>query len=165
MTYKTYECNSFKVHTIKTDRFKTSHMEIMFRKKIVKEDLIKYSFLVDLLTESSKKYPKRKDLVVKFEELYKTSVYGTTVKTGDTLTINFVTDFINPNFILDNDYLKEVDKEIQEKVKKFADELTLRKDDYISQIMKGIRIQHERDFGSMGINYRIIFENYYKLEK
>ena len=108
MTYKTYECNSFKVHTIKTDRFKTSHMEIMFRKKIVKEDLIKYSFLVDLLTESSKKYPKRKDLVVKFEELYKTSVYGTTVKTGDTLTINFVTDFINPNFILDNDYLKEV---------------------------------------------------------
>lgn len=60
---------------------------------------------------------------------------------------------------------KEVDKEIQEKVEKFADELTRRKDDYISQIMKGIRIQHERDFGSMGINYRIIFENYYKLEK
>lgn len=59
---------------------------------------------------------------------------------------------------------KEIDEEIQQKVKKFADELVSRKDDYIAQVMKGIRIYHERDIGSMGINYRIIFENKYVIE-
>lgn len=59
---------------------------------------------------------------------------------------------------------KQIDKEIQQKVENFAKELTDRKDDYIAQIMKGIRIYHERDVGSMGINYKILFENTYRIE-
>ena len=76
MIYKVYKCNSFNVHTIKTDKFKTTHMEINFRKNIVKEELGAYSLLMDMLSETSKDYPKRQDLIVRFEELYKTSVYG-----------------------------------------------------------------------------------------
>ena len=60
---------------------------------------------------------------------------------------------------------KQIDKEIQEKVEKFANELTCRKDDYIAEVMKGIRIYHERDIGSMNIKYKIIFEIKYKIEK
>ena len=70
MVYKTYKCNSYNIHTIKTDRFKTVHMEIIFRKNIVKEELVNYAFLVDMLMESSKNYPKRKDVITKLEELY-----------------------------------------------------------------------------------------------
>ena len=58
----------------------------------------------------------------------------------------------------------KIDEEIQQKVKDFTKELLTRKDNYIAEVMKGIRITHERDFGSMGINYRIIFENIYKIE-
>lgn len=114
MVYKTYKCNSYNIHTIKTDRFKTVHMEIIFRKNIVKEELVNYAFLVDMLMESSKNYPKRKDVITKLEELYKLVVYGTTVKTGNVLSSNFMADFIDPKFIDEEDYLENVIKFIFE---------------------------------------------------
>ena len=114
MVYKTYKCNSYNIHTIKTDRFKTVHMEIIFRKNIVKEELVNYAFLVDMLMESSKNYPKRKDVITKLEELYKLVVYGTTVKTGNVLNSNFMADFIDPEFIDEEDYLENVIKFIFE---------------------------------------------------
>lgn len=116
MVYKTYKCNSYNIHTIKTDRFKTVHMEIIFRKNIVKEELVNYAFLVDMLMESSKDYPKRKDVITKLEELYKLVVYGTTIKTGNVLSSNFMADFIDPKFIDEDGYLENVIKFIFEMI-------------------------------------------------
>ncbi len=110
MTYKTYKCNSFNVYTIKTDKFKTAHMEIIFRKKAIKEELCSYAFLADILSESSKKYPKRKDLITRFEELYRSSVYATTTRTGNVINTDFIVDFINPEYINEENYLEEVIK-------------------------------------------------------
>lgn len=67
--------------------------------------------------------------------------------------------------IIQKEISDKIDEEIQQKVKDFTEELLTRKDNYIAEVMKGIRIAHERDFGSMGINYRIIFENIYKIKK
>lgn len=108
MTYKTYECNSFNVHTIKTDRFKTVHMEIIFRKKAVESELPSYTFLTDLLVNSTKKYPKRREFMTYLEELYKPSIYGTTSKTGNVLNTNFILDFISPEYIDEEKYLEKV---------------------------------------------------------
>lgn len=55
--------------------------------------------------------------------------------------------------------------EIDEKVKKFREELEYRKDKYMAEVMKGIRIYHEREPLSMSMNYKIIFENIVKVEK
>lgn len=60
---------------------------------------------------------------------------------------------------------EKVNEEINEEVEKFRRKLEDRKDDYIAEVMKGIRIVHERDIGSMGINYKVIFENVYRLEE
>ncbi len=57
-----------------------------------------------------------------------------------------------------------VEEEIKKEVDKFTKMLLDRKDEYISQIMKGIRIIHEKDPYFDGINYRIIFENVKRLE-
>lgn len=59
----------------------------------------------------------------------------------------------------------KIEKEMSEEVEKFANRLNARKDDYISEVMKGIRIYHERDARSRGINYKVIFENVVRLEK
>ena len=59
----------------------------------------------------------------------------------------------------------KIEKEISEEVEKFANKLNARKDDYISEVMKGIRIYHEREFGTLGINYKVIFENRVRLEE
>ena len=58
----------------------------------------------------------------------------------------------------------KIDKLIEDEVNEFTKRLLMRKDDYIAEVMKGIRILHERDMGSLGINYKIIFENITYLE-
>lgn len=110
MNYKTYKCNSFNVHTIKTNKFKTAHMEIIFRKKIVKEELTTYSLLADILSLGNIDYPKRKDLIVKLEELYKSIIYATALKTGNIMNFSVISDFINPEYINDESYLENIIK-------------------------------------------------------
>lgn len=58
-----------------------------------------------------------------------------------------------------------IQQELDKKVENFRRELEDRKDNYISEVMKGIRIYHERETGGLGINYRIIFENVTRLER
>lgn len=60
---------------------------------------------------------------------------------------------------------EKIEQEIAEKIKDFKKELEDRKDQYIAEIMKGIRIIHEREHNSMQMNYKIIFENVFRLEK
>lgn len=54
---------------------------------------------------------------------------------------------------------EQLDKEIMERTKEFHNELTGRKDQYIAEIMKGIRIEHEYNPESMYMDYRIMFIN------
>ena len=110
MKYKTYNCNSFDVHTIKTDKFKTSHVEVIFRDIANKEEMGAYSFLADMLSQSSKTYPRKKDLITRFEELYKIIVYATTLRVGNVLDFHVSLDFINPDYINDKNYVEEVIK-------------------------------------------------------
>ena len=110
MKYKTYNCNSFNVNTIKTDRFKTSHVEVIFRDIANKEEMGAYSFLADMLSQSSKKYPRKKDLITRFEELYKIGIFASTLRVGNTLDFHVSLDFINPEYIDDKNYEEEVFK-------------------------------------------------------
>ena len=110
MKYKTYNCNSFNVYTIKTDRFKTSHIEVIFRDIANKEEMGAYSFLADMLSQSSKTYPRKKDLITRFEELYKIIIYATTLRVGNILDFHVSLDFINPDYINDKNYIEEVIK-------------------------------------------------------
>lgn len=59
---------------------------------------------------------------------------------------------------------EEVEKEIDNKIKKFHQELTDRKDKYISEIMKGIRIFMELQNPYNCPRYKIEFENIYRVE-
>ena len=110
MEYKEYKRPSYNIFTIKTDHFKSAHMEVVFRNKAIKEKMTSYAFLLDMLCENTKKYPSRRSLITKLEELYKTSIYGTTTKTGNILHSEFIIDFINPEYISDSDYLENVIK-------------------------------------------------------
>ena len=80
MEYKITNCNSYNIHTIKTDKFKTIRMEIIFSKEVEKEKMPIFTFLADILSDSCKKYPHRKDIAIKLEELYKTSFYSISIK-------------------------------------------------------------------------------------
>ena len=108
MEYRKYDCKSYNIHTIKTDKFKTVRMEILFSREVEKEKMPVFTFLCDLLTDCSKHYQRRKDIAIRLEELYKANFYGVTNKVGNLFTSSFIIEFIAPKFINEKDYLKEV---------------------------------------------------------
>ena len=108
MEFKKYDCKSYNIHTIKTDKFKTVRMEIIFKREVEKDKMPIFTFLCDILTDSSKKYQRRKDIAIRLEELYKANFYGTTNKVGNLFTASFVLEFIDPKYINEKDYLKDV---------------------------------------------------------
>lgn len=108
MNYKKYEMDTYNIYTIKTDKFKNCHLEIVFYDNVDKNTLGLRNFLVDMLCHSSKNYPKRKDMVIALEELYQSFFYGVSSKVGNMTISTFVYDFIDPSFINDKKYLENV---------------------------------------------------------
>lgn len=99
---------SYRIHTIKTNRFKTTRIEVVFRSPAQKESIYKYSFVAELLSESNKLYPTRRDVAIKLEELYKAYYYSYTNKIGNCLNSIFTMTFINNEFINEDGYVDDV---------------------------------------------------------
>ena len=99
MIYKAYKCDTYNIYTIKTDRFKTCHMEIVFRNNIEKETITLRSVLTEMLVESTKKYNTRKQMMIALEELYNSSFYAINTRIGKGLITSFCFDFINPDLV------------------------------------------------------------------
>lgn len=70
MKYVKKVLGSYNLHMLKTDRFKTITIDLIFRKKVNKEEITKRNFLADMLTFSSKNYPTRRKMATKQQDLY-----------------------------------------------------------------------------------------------
>ena len=99
MIYKTYKNKTYNIYTIKTDKFKTCHMEIVFRNNIDRKDITKRSLITEMLVENSKKYKTRRDMIIELENLYNSYFYGVTNRIGSSILTSFCFDFINPKLI------------------------------------------------------------------
>lgn len=66
---------------------------------------------------------------------------------------------------LRNIIANSVDEEIDKKVQEFQKQLIDRRNQYISEIMKGIQIIHEQNPMDLSMNYKIIFENITRIER
>ncbi len=108
MEIKEYDMSSYKLHLIKSNKSKTCQLEVHFRDKVNKDNIFYKSMLTDILSDCSLNYPTRKSVVIRLEELSEASFYGTTSKLGGIVDNIFVYDFINPKYINDKNFLKEV---------------------------------------------------------
>ena len=108
MKYKKYEFPSYNVYTVKCDKFKSCHMEIIYRDKVEKNDILERAFISDILSTCSKNYPKKKDVLIKKEELYRIRFSGSTSRVGNVTLTNFMLGFIDPHYTLEKDYLESV---------------------------------------------------------
>ena len=70
MKYIKKVLGSYNLHMLRTHRFKTVTIDLIFRKKIKKEEITKRNVLADLLTFSSKNYPTRRQMSIKQQDLY-----------------------------------------------------------------------------------------------
>ncbi len=107
MEYQTYNFNSFNLYTIKTNKFKNCHLEVVFREKLTKEKIIPRKFLIELLSYSTQKFNTQRKLNIYLEELYNANLYAVTSRVGKCLLTNFCLDFLNPKYC-EEGYLEKI---------------------------------------------------------
>jgi len=82
MEYKKVKINTYNLHMIKTERFKTINIQITFSNNVVKKDITKVNFLADILSYSNKTYPTKKQLSMALQNLYAANINTSCYRLG-----------------------------------------------------------------------------------
>lgn len=102
MIYKFHKNGSYNIHTIKTDKFKTIKMEIIFRNNINPSSIAKRTLLFELLMENSNTYKTKRDLILKLEELYNATCYSVSSRLGNEIVTSVSMEFLNTRLTREN---------------------------------------------------------------
>lgn len=76
MKYMRESLGSLNLHVINTKKFKTTQLAILFRRKLVKEEITKRAVLSKILMESTNRYPTGRMLEIETEREYGVSLYS-----------------------------------------------------------------------------------------
>lgn len=98
MQYTNKDLGSFGLHLIKTDKFKTITMRVVFHTPIIKEDITMRNILSDILLQSSKEYDSRRNLTIKAEELYAADITTNNQRVGNYIVTSFLLQILNDKF-------------------------------------------------------------------
>ena len=60
MNYVKLEEKNYNLHVVETDKFKTIMVKINFKRKLKKDEISMRNMLVNILFESTKKYPTKR---------------------------------------------------------------------------------------------------------
>lgn len=98
MQYISKDLGSFGLHLIKTDKFKTVTMRVVFHTPIKKEEITTRNILSDILLQSSKEYENRRDLTIKAEELYAADITTNNQRVGNYIMTSFILQTLNDKY-------------------------------------------------------------------
>jgi len=98
MQYIKKDLGSFNLHMIKTDKFKTITMRIVFHSPIKKEEITKRNVLSDILLQSTEKYNSKRDMIIAAEELYAADVFNNTQRMGNYIMTSFIMQVLNDKY-------------------------------------------------------------------
>lgn len=98
MKYEKIEKDGFRIHIIKTNKFKTVTVCINFKQKVKKEDITIRRVLSQTLLESSNKYSSRRLLERETEDLYALSISESDYLSGNYDVMEFSTTFLNEKY-------------------------------------------------------------------
>ncbi len=110
MIYKKIEHHNYNVIGVKTDKYKSCLVEVIFHKNISENDLVERALLTDTMCFSTKSFPLKKNLVIKCQDLYNASVSASVNKLGNELETSFSCSFICPKYVPEKEYLEEIIK-------------------------------------------------------
>lgn len=98
MEYKKINLNSYNIHFIKTDIFKTIEVRVVFCDEFSKEEISKRNFLFDILVNSTKNYPTKRLLSLRCQELYSMLLSTSNFRIGNYLFSKVGLSFLNPKY-------------------------------------------------------------------
>ena len=88
-----------KLHTIKTDKFKTNLIAVFLTTSLTRENVTKNSLIPAILRRGSKKLRTQEELSKTLEEMYGASFDCGIDKTGDNQVIRFYIETVNDNYL------------------------------------------------------------------
>ena len=109
MEYCVEDYLSYKLHMIKTNKFKTVNFKIIFSSKVIKEEITIKNFLSDILTHSCSKYKTRKALSIALEDLYAMNIFSNCYRIGKLYNMEIVSSFLNEKYTEDGMFEKSLD--------------------------------------------------------
>lgn len=105
-----------KLHTIKTEKFKTNLVAVFLTTKLNKENVTKNALISMILRRGSKNMNSQEEISKKMEEMYGASFDCGLDKTGDNQVLKFYIESINDNFLPKNG-----EKLLNESIKKLLE--------------------------------------------
>ena len=100
MEYKGNELKQgIKLHTIKTDKFKTNLIAVFLSTELDRENVTKNALISMLLRRGSKNMTTQEEISKQMEEMYGASFDCGLDKTGDNQVLKFYIEVINDNFL------------------------------------------------------------------
>lgn len=104
MIYTKKDLGSYNLHLIKTDKFKTITVKILFRSQIEKSEITLRNALTSLLVYSSKKYNTKRKLTIKTQELYSAGISVNNSRTGNYINTFFTLNVLNDKYTEDGNF-------------------------------------------------------------
>ena len=101
MKYTSYDMNAYKLHIIKTDKFKTITVSVAFRRKIIKEEITIRNLLKELMINATKNYPSERSLIAATENLYDLKLLASNYRVGNYSVLSYKTRFLNEKYTED----------------------------------------------------------------
>lgn len=115
MEYINKKINNYYVHIIKTTKFKKNLIKFCFRRKIEeKKEELKRDILCNLLVLGTNKYPTKRELEIKCEDLFGASISINNVKSGNYYIFSSTVSVLNDKYTMEDtlneaiSFLKEV---------------------------------------------------------
>ena len=98
MEYRVEDFLSYKLHMIKTNKFKTVNVKVVFSKLAKKEEITVQNFLSDIMTYSCSKYKTQKEFSIAMQELYAMSIFSSSYRIGKLYNTDINATFLNEKY-------------------------------------------------------------------
>ena len=96
------EKQNYKLHLIKTNKFKTLFFKLSFRENLKEEDIVLRNLLFQYLLYSTNKYKTEKDMTIKKQDLYGAYLNSNIVRYGNIIVSNISLDILDPKYTESN---------------------------------------------------------------
>lgn len=109
MEYIKKDFGSYKLHLIKTDKFKSITVKVSFHRVIKKNEITIRNILSDMFMQSSKKYNSKRNLTIKAQDLYAAGLRTTNSRLGNYINTDFYLTVLNDKYTEDGNFASSLE--------------------------------------------------------
>ena len=109
MKYTNKDMGSYNIHLIKTDKYKTITIRVMFKRKIKKDEITIRNVLASLLVQSTNKYNSKRKMTIEAHDLYSARLSVDNSRNGKYVNTIFTLNILNDKYTEEGNFKKSLE--------------------------------------------------------